>query len=152
MKKLVFIFCFFVLLLPGFFYGRRLLTKNSGGEHQAIKESINYFFKKIGYFASVPYRDAEVMFQWGYKKLKGQPASQSELIQARKAFFRTGIPIGLILAIIGRVLYKRIKMPKPLLKEDKEDVAVPRDISPGKLEVEAPLADVPVPDACLLKE
>ena len=149
MKKSIFIVCFFVLLLLGFFYGQRLVTKN-GGANQTIKDSLTYFYEKISSYASVPYKDANAMFQWGYKKLTRQPTSQSELIQARKAFFRTGVPVVLVLAILARFLYKKIKIPKLLLEED--EVEAP--ISPGKLEEngppldEPPLEDIPVPDTC----
>jgi len=149
MKKSIFKVCFFVLLLLGLFYGQRLVTKNSGGENQTIKDSLTYFYEKISSYASIPYKDANAMFQWGYKKLTRQSASQSELIQARKAFFRTGVPVVLVLAILARFLYKKIKIPKLFLEED--EVKAP--ISPGKLEEgvspdEPPLEDTPVPDEC----
>lgn len=153
MKKLILIFGFFVILFLGAFYGQRPVTKEDGGINPTIKDSLTYFYEKMSSYASIPYKDAQAMFQWGYKKLTRQPTSQSELIQARKAFFRTGVPAVLVLSILARFLYKKIKIPTLLLEADVlEEDEVEAPISPGKLGEdpldEPPLADLPVPDEC----
>jgi len=143
MKKIIFIFAFLGFLLLGTtFYMQRVGTKNPDPIAQPIKDSIAYFYEKIGQYASIPYKDAHVMFQWGYKKLTRKPIPPSELNEAKKAFLRTGVPVILVLTILAHFLYKQI--PKWFLKKEEPS------ISPGKREVEEerPVEDVPVPDSC----
>ena len=134
MKKLITLFCFCVLLFYAF-YRHGIVIGKSVGSNPTIKQDI---YHRIASRLSIPYEDAKVMFQWGYKKLKREPISRAELMQAKKAFFRTGVPIGVFLAIISRYVYIKIKEKKKPPR--KEEEALPSD--------QPPLTDIPVPDSC----
>src|SRR5688572_12023434 len=62
------------------------------------------FRRQLADYGKIPFKDAKIMWQFGVKKVKREQIDSELQEKAKIAFKRTGLPVAVVLMIIGTVV------------------------------------------------